>query len=136
VKKQEKNTQFVDNFITRLKSALNLSTDVVLSEYLGVTPQSISNWKARNSIQYDIVFTKCVSVGINLHWLITGDGEMLISNTINPDSMNCNDCPYKQMISDYKEMNDRFRKENEYLNEQLSSLRGIETPESKLKNVS
>jgi len=136
VKKQEKNTQFVDYFITRLKSALNLSTDVVLSEYLGVTPQSISNWKARNSIQYDIVFTKCVPFGINLHWLITGDGEMLISNNNNPDSMNCNDCPFKNDVKRYLDDINRYREDIADLKDELRALRGLETPESKLKNVS
>ncbi len=121
---------------------------------LGFNPNSFAKLLGYNRSQviYDILNGKALpssdffirlksteySDKISIDWILTGKGEMLIekSNLIDTTDMHCSKCPYKQMISDYKEMNDRFRKENEYLNEQLSSLRGIETPESKLKNVS
>jgi len=122
---------------------------------LGFNPNSFAKLLGYNRSQviYDILNGKALpssdffirlknteySDKISIDWILTGKGEMLNENSnlkLDNSNMDCNNCPYKKLISDYKEMNDRFRKENEYLNEQLSSLRGIETPESKLKNVS
>lgn len=47
------------------------------AEKLGITPTSLSNWKARGTIDYEKIYTKCE--GINPHWLLTGEGEMLVS---------------------------------------------------------
>ena len=47
------------------------------AEKLGITPTSLSNWKARGTIDYENIYTKCE--GINPHWLLTGEGEMFVS---------------------------------------------------------
>lgn len=47
------------------------------AERLGITPTSLSNWKARGTIDYEKIYTKCE--GINPHWLLTGEGEMFVS---------------------------------------------------------
>ena len=61
--------------LNRAKIALNLSSDVQLAEVLGISKSTLSNWRARNSIDYPTLFTKCEY--INLDWLITGEGNML-----------------------------------------------------------
>ena len=45
------------------------------AEFLGVKPSTISTWKSRNTIDYDLVFAKCNFV--NAAWLLTGEGSML-----------------------------------------------------------
>lgn len=42
---------------------------------LGVTPSTISSWKARNTFDMELVFAKCENVSPS--WLLTGEGEML-----------------------------------------------------------
>lgn len=44
-----------------------------MADFLGVTKQTISNWYARNSIDYDIIITKCMFIDekIDLKWLLT-----------------------------------------------------------------
>jgi hypothetical protein len=136
VKFQEKNTQFVDFFLKRLKSALNFNTDIELSAFLGVSEQAISNWKARNSANYYIVFTKCVSAGINLHWLFTGEGKMMISenNTLNnSNDMDCSKCPYKKDIERYQRDLARYEKMIDTLNKQIDSLTAPDEPLGKQK---
>lgn len=76
--KLRKSSRFVNmidskQILDRAKAALNISSDVRLAEILGVSKSTLSNWKARNSIDYAILFTKCKQ--INLDWLITGDGN-------------------------------------------------------------
>lgn len=42
---------------------------------LGLTPQTISAWIARNTFDAELIFTKCK--GVSADWLLTGEGEML-----------------------------------------------------------
>lgn len=42
---------------------------------LGVSPQSISTWLARNTFDIDKIYANCV--GVSGDWLLTGDGSML-----------------------------------------------------------
>jgi len=75
---------------------------------------------------------------LSLSWLISGEGQMLISELNNPniDSMNCNDCPFKNHINRLEEDITRYREDIADLKDELRTLRNLETPESKLKNVS
>jgi Bacteriophage CI repressor helix-turn-helix domain. len=61
--------------LNRFKQVKKIHSDADLAEYLGITKSNLSNWRSRNSIDYDLLFTNCE--GINLDWLINGEGEML-----------------------------------------------------------
>lgn len=61
---------FFDQILERLKMACNLKTDTALAEYIGVTPQVLSNWKVRNNPNLTEVLKKIENV--NFHWLLTG----------------------------------------------------------------
>ncbi len=61
--------------IQRIKDALKISSDAELANRLGIKRSTLSNWKARNTIDFDVVFSKCES--INADWLLTGKGPML-----------------------------------------------------------
>lgn len=50
---------------------------------LGISQQALSNWKKRGTIDYERIYTNCV--GLNPHWLLTGKGEMIVSNEIVSD---------------------------------------------------
>lgn len=58
-----------------IKLHYKFKTDTDFANFLGITPQTLSNWKARNYIDYNIVYTKCVDIDAN--WLLTGTGKML-----------------------------------------------------------
>ena len=47
-----------------------------LAKKLGVSPATISTWKARNTYDHELLFAKCER--ISAEWLITGKGEMLM----------------------------------------------------------
>lgn len=59
--------------LNRVKEYYNFQTDLELADFLGVNKSTISNWSKRNSIDYDLLFTKCEH--INKNWLITGEGS-------------------------------------------------------------
>lgn len=47
------------------------------AEMLGITPQGVSTWLKRGTYDVNIILTKCES--INPSYLLTGEGEMLLS---------------------------------------------------------
>lgn len=44
---------------------------------LGLTPQGISTWLSRGTIDYELVYAKCEE--LDAAWLLTGEGSMLRS---------------------------------------------------------
>lgn len=58
------------DILNRIISYYNLKNKTGLANFLGVSPQTISNWYSRNSVDYDLIFEKCA--GLDLNWLITG----------------------------------------------------------------
>lgn len=61
--------------LNEIKLHYNIKSDADFAKFLGIKPQVLSNWKARNSIDYDLIYTKCVEIDAN--WLLTGEGNML-----------------------------------------------------------
>lgn len=61
--------------LNRLKKINNFSTDIDLANFLGISKSTLSNWYKRNSIDYDLVFSKCEQ-RVNRDWLLTGRGNM------------------------------------------------------------
>lgn len=64
---QEKNSQNASDVINRLKSLLKLKTDIQLSEFLNIRPNTISTWKKRNSLDYETVISICDLYELNLN---------------------------------------------------------------------
>ncbi|MDD1012134.1 helix-turn-helix domain-containing protein [Pseudomonas rubra] len=60
--------------LSRLKLITAASTDSGLSHALGVSPQTLSSWKGRNSIPYAICIDIAARSGICLDWLLLGEG--------------------------------------------------------------
>lgn len=48
---------------------------------LGVAPSTISSWLSRDTFDYELLFAKCEN--INSAWLLTGEGDMLLSSSGN-----------------------------------------------------
>lgn len=71
---------------------------------LGLKPQSISNWIARNTFDADLIYSKCEN--ISAEWLLTGEGEMLKSETpkIEENSEAVSDPEPSRIISELTEV--------------------------------
>ena len=50
------------------------------SKLLGVSPQTISAWIARNTFDSELIYAKCRY--IDPSWLLTGQGDMLVKNDV------------------------------------------------------
>ena len=70
--------------LNKIKSYLNLKSDTELANFLGIKPQVLSNWRARNTFDTELIYTKCVDIDAN--WLLTGEGEMLKSENTSTET--------------------------------------------------
>lgn len=68
-------TKKFELFFERIKRALDVTTDKELGQVLDLNKSTLSMWKKREKVDYELLFNKCEH--INLHWLLTGEGEML-----------------------------------------------------------
>src|SRR5690606_3462732 len=57
--------------LNRIKLHYGFKSDADFARFLGIKPNSLSNWYKRNTIDYDLVFSKCED--LNIEWLLSGD---------------------------------------------------------------
>lgn len=61
--------------LDRIKEYYKLKGNADLARFLGVAPNTITNWYGRKTFDIDVIYTKCVDIDMN--WLLTGEGKML-----------------------------------------------------------
>ena len=59
----------VTGIVKRAKQALNFKNDSELAEYLGVSRGTVSNWCARNSIDFRLLLNKLGNT-VDYNWLL------------------------------------------------------------------
>jgi hypothetical protein len=64
---QDNKSQNATDVIARLKSLLKLKTDIELSEFLNIRPNTISTWKKRNSVDHDAIISICELYELDLN---------------------------------------------------------------------
>ena len=63
----------IDVILSRVKEALELTSDIQLAGFFGVNKSTISNWRKRNTIDWSLLFSKCEH--ISKDWLLDGKGS-------------------------------------------------------------
>lgn len=71
-REQIQNVFCVDDVIKRAKLVRGFNRDTQLANYLGVSRSTLSNWIARNSVDFPLLLEKFSEVDYN--WLLTGKG--------------------------------------------------------------
>ncbi len=61
--------------LNKIKKHLGFDSDKDFANFLGIKQNTLSTWKSRNKIDYDLIIAKCEK--INANWLITGKGSMI-----------------------------------------------------------
>ena len=74
INKMEKDLFFnVADIVKRAKRVLNFKIDADLAAYLGVSRSTLSNWIARNGIDFPLLLEKLKEIDYN--WLLVGKGQ-------------------------------------------------------------
>lgn len=58
-----------------MKLVTGASTDADLSKALGISPQTLSSWKIRDSIPFALCMELAEKEGLSLDWLLLGNGR-------------------------------------------------------------
>lgn len=62
--------------LSKIKSYYNFSNNVQFANFLNVSTQTLSQWERENYFDLELIYSKMR--GINLYWLITGEGDIAI----------------------------------------------------------
>ena len=57
----------------KIKQFYGFKTNKELASFLGVANNTITNWVRRNTIDYDLIFSKCKDIDVN--WLLSNDNQ-------------------------------------------------------------
>ncbi len=77
---QEKDVQIVDSILEKVKMLAEVETDVELSELFGVKAGTISAWRKRNTMNYDVLITLCQKHNWDLNYILSQNDGNLSSN--------------------------------------------------------
>lgn len=122
--------------LNEIKLHYGISSDAKFAEFLGIKPQVLSNWRARNTFDYELIYTKCVEIDGN--WLLSGEGDKLRKSEKNKISENLVDVleERKYTIELQKKyiatLESKLKKDFPYLEVEASRKHVAEDPE-KLK---
>lgn len=90
--------------LNRIKLHYGFKTDAQFAKFLGIKPNSLSNWYSRNTMDYELIFSKCDEIDAN--WLFTGEGEMIKSYMKDSAIFSIN----KEIPSNCEELKDKYIK--------------------------
>ncbi len=73
---QEADKQNVQNILQRLKTLLNINTDIELAYRLHLNSSNIlTNWRRRNTMDYNLIIAIAATNKIDLNYLLTGNQQ-------------------------------------------------------------
>ncbi len=70
----------IDEILARLYQFMGFSKDLEFCEKYNIKPNTLSTWKKRNKIPYELLEEISQNENLSLDWLLTGKGEMLLKD--------------------------------------------------------
>jgi len=65
--------------LDEVRVALGYKVKAAFAKKLGVSSQSYGNYAQKATLPFEIIF-KLVNMGVDAHWLLTGEGEMFVAD--------------------------------------------------------
>ncbi len=65
--------------LEELKNYYNFNNDTEFAKFLNIPTQTLSSWEKENYFDLELVYSKCK--GVNLYWLITGEGDVVLDDS-------------------------------------------------------
>ena len=121
--------------LDRIKHHYRLGSNADLARFLEISPSTLANWYSRNSIDFDIVFTKCDDV--NWDWLVKGK-ESGVSyphieepNILEISPHECENCKNKDVL--ISKLRKEMDTKNKLIKTQEKLIAYIESEKSPIK---
>ncbi|MBF0556163.1 MAG: helix-turn-helix domain-containing protein [Nitrospirae bacterium] len=92
-------TNFTTNVLERIKLAYELQTDRSLCNRLKIKPNTLSQWKTRDTIDLKIVLSACED--LNYDWVVKGIGNIFSEHV--PNAPEPKDIPKEHIITYIKD---------------------------------
>lgn len=109
--------------LEKMKQVAQIRTDSDLSEALGVSPQTLSSWKGRDSIPYAICIDFAQARGVSLDWLFGSQSDTLLS--LNSCSAGLSGLTEQKMLQMFRVLNESDRSVIYNLAEEKQQLQAL-----------
>lgn len=87
---------------------------------LGVSPQAISTWEKRNTFDIELIYSKCEN--LNAKWLLTGTGEMFVSEEPQPQNSSSAEPMVDKLLGIIEKKDDIIRQQAEDIGQLRAEL--------------
>lgn len=91
----------------------------MFAKMLGITPQTLSNWMKRDTLDFELVHSKCKN--LNGDWLLTGEGDITKREHVT-DLREVN----KEMLSLCKSLVDNYQQHDNIIGQLLKMVKRME----------
>lgn len=112
--------------INKIKLHLGIKTDTEFADFLGVKQPTISAWRSRDTLDYELIIEKCKD--INANWLLTGKGEMLKNSSDNSATVTITGrkdfigLPIEEKLNIISQQVEELKDDNEKLSSKLDAM--------------
>lgn len=62
----------INEILDKIIEFKGLKNDTALAKLFSVKPTTVSNWRKRSTVPYDLIVSLCEEEGLSLNWLLTG----------------------------------------------------------------
>lgn len=112
--------------LNKIKIANNFKKDTELAEFLGISKYVLSNWRGRDTIDWELVLSKCLPMDFN--WLLKEVNDEILKkeNEVN-ENENIEVVSLSMILKKYQDLAIEYgylKKENEALENKIEELEG------------
>lgn len=86
---------------------------------IDITPQLLSNWLKRNTLDYEQVYSGCPNLSGD--WLLSGEGDIIRQTSQNDNKQNGN----KELLALCKSLVDNYQQRDDVMSKLVSMVRSM-----------
>ena len=90
------------DIIGRMKSVSGLKTKEIASQIFDISSNNLYNQMRRDTLDYKVIISWAAYEKVNLNWLLTGEGNPLVTDTEKLSSENVVDMSHCDLVKTFK----------------------------------